>query len=78
VTATYVELVDGRVVTRDAEEWRNECMARHVLAMPLEDRREWLAEFEKKHGPEETAHLKSAMTAVHEVRRADAAAKGKK
>lgn len=75
MTATYVELVDGRVVTRDAEEWRNECLARHVLSLPLHIRRDWLADFEKKHGAKETAHLKAAITAVHEIRRANA--KGK-
>lgn len=63
---TLVELVDGRVVTRDATEWRNECLARHVLELPgVEARREWLADFEQKHGPDETDLLRQNMTAIH-------------
>ena len=33
-----------------SEQYRNECEARYVLAMPLEKRRAWLAELEKKRG----------------------------
>ena len=63
--ATLVELVDGRIVTRDAEPWRHECLARHVLAKPLAERRAWLADFERMHGAEDVAALKATMTAVH-------------
>lgn len=38
-----VTLVDGRQVPSDSEEWRLECEARAVLAMPnIEDRRNYL------------------------------------
>ena len=33
-----------------SEQYRNECEARYVLAMPLDKRRQWLAELEKKRG----------------------------
>ena len=65
MTATLVELVDGRVVTRDAEDWRDECLARHVLRLPsLDARREWLADFQKRHGEAEADRLRALMTAL--------------
>lgn len=71
VTATLVTLVDGRAVLSDAEEWRNETLARHVLSVrPLDARRAWLADFERQHGPAETEKLRSTMQLVHEKARA--------
>lgn len=32
------------------EQWRNECEARYLLAMPLAQRRNWLAQLEEKRG----------------------------
>ena len=62
----FVELIDGRMVSRCAEEWREECLARHVLQIrPLTARQEWLADFEKKRGPEAAGALKVSMTAQH-------------
>lgn len=58
-------LADGRTVPSDSPEWRDECLARHVLAKPLEQRREWLADHEKRHGPDATAALKATLTALH-------------
>lgn len=68
----YVELVDGRIVSRDAEEWRTECLARHVLAKPLPERRAWLADFERMHGAEGAERLKATMAALHAKARATA------
>ncbi len=63
-----VRLIDGQLVQSDAEAWRRETLARHVLALPsLLDRQEWLATFERKHGAGETATLKAAMTAIHQA-----------
>ena len=46
-----VTLFDGRVVCNVCEDWRAECEARHVLAMPDKQvRREYLAAVEKKRG----------------------------
>jgi hypothetical protein len=71
VTATLVELVNGQVVARDADEWRHECLARFVLELPsLAARREWLADFERKHGVDDTNALRDTMQALHEKARA--------
>lgn len=70
-SAVMVELVDGRVVTRDAAEWRNECLARHALSLPsLAARREWLADFEKLHGAADAEALRNTMQALHAKARA--------
>lgn len=40
---SLVTLHDGRQVPSDSEEWRHECEARHIIAMPtLEQRRQHL------------------------------------
>jgi hypothetical protein len=65
MTAMFVELVDGRLVTRDAPQWRDECLARYTLSKPLTERRAWLTDFEKRHGREDTERLMDVMKAVH-------------
>ena len=61
-TATYVQLIDGKVVMSDAAKWRDECLARHVLNLPtLAQRQAWLADFEKRHGAADTEALKYRM-----------------
>ena len=63
--ATLVELVNGEIVTRDAEEWRAECLARHVLQLPSKAARvEWLVEYEKRHGEAARVELQDVMRAV--------------
>ena len=70
MTATLVQLIDGRFVQSDAETWRSECLARHVLALrTLAERRAWLADFERRHGAAEAAHLRDAMQQVHAARK---------
>ena len=67
-----VELIDGRMVSRCAEEWRHECLARHVIGLPnLAARREWLVDFEKKHDAAQTEALKATMTALHQGQQTD-------
>ena len=62
MTATLVELIDGRFVMSDAAEWRDECLARHVLNLPtIAERRAWLADFEKRHGMADAEALKERM-----------------
>ncbi len=63
--ATLVELIDGRIVQSDAEAWRLECFARHLLHLPLPERQAWLADHEDRHGAADTRALKDAMTAIH-------------
>jgi len=63
--ATLVELVNGEIVTRDAEEWRAECLARHVLQLPSKAARvEWLLEYGNRHGEAARLELQDVMTAV--------------
>lgn len=69
-SAAYVELIDGRVVMRDAEEWRAECEARYVLSLqPLEKRRAWIADIERKRGKAAADALRAGMTMVFEAGR---------
>ena len=62
MTATLVQLINGEFVQSDAEAWRAECLARFVLDLPtLGERRAFLADFEKRHGAEDTERLKYQM-----------------
>lgn len=66
---TSVTLIDGSKVSTSSPEWRDECLARHVLALPnLTQRRAWLADFEKRHGVEITDALKHGMQAAHKCK----------
>lgn len=65
-----VQLNDERTVCSSCPEWRRECEARDVLAKPLEARREYLAEVEKKRGKPAADELKAAITAEWERRKA--------
>ena len=65
-----VTLIDGQIVTSDADAWRDECLARHLLRLPLPERRAWLADFEVKHGAGDTGRLKATMQALHAKARA--------
>ncbi len=56
--APMVTLFDGRQVASDSEEWRAECEARHLLAMPLGQRAETLAVIQEKRGAVATKALK--------------------
>lgn len=68
--AEYVELINGEFVRRDAETWRDECLARHVLNIKsLSARQAWLFDFEKKHGPAEAQKLRGGMTLIWEKER---------
>lgn len=59
---TLVQLINGEWVHSDAEAWRDECLAKYVLALPtLIERRAWLADFEKRHGAGEAERLKYQM-----------------
>ena len=62
MTAMLVQLINGEFVQSDAKEWAAECLARFVLDLrTLAERRAWLADFEKRHGAEETERLKCQM-----------------
>lgn len=66
--STYIELINGKIVTRDAEEWRDECLARWVLQYGRGDadnglarRRRWLADYEDRHGKAAADKLKAGI-----------------
>lgn len=61
-----VQLADGRHVATDSAEFKVECLARHVLRLrTLDERRAWIADFEKRAGALAAADLMTAMQAVH-------------
>ena len=57
------QLSDGRTVCTWCREWLIECEARHLLKMPLADRRAALTGREQKRGSVE--ELKKVMTLIH-------------
>lgn len=63
-------LIDGREVASDSEEWRHECEARCIAALPtLADRRAWLEDLEHKRGREAAERLRATMRALWAERR---------
>lgn len=65
-----VTLLDGRQVDSASEEWRHECEARMVAARPsLAQRREYLAEVERRRGAAAAEQLRQTMKQLWEARR---------
>jgi len=60
-------LSDGRTVCTWCRDWMVECEARHLLAMPLAERRDGLAALEQKRGSVEK--LKAVMVLIHSQKR---------
>jgi hypothetical protein len=60
-----VKLADGRMVCTWCNDWTIECEARHLLRMPLAERRAALAAREKKRRPNAIEELKKAMVLIH-------------
>lgn len=66
---TVVRLLDGREVAADSAEWRHECEARAIAALPtLADRRAWLEGIEKKRGKAAADALRGTMRRLWETR----------
>ncbi len=65
-----VKLHDGRTVGSWSEEWRLECEAKYLMAMPLEKRRAQLAIREEKRGREAVNRLRDVMLSMHRVAKA--------
>lgn len=64
---TTVRLIDGREVDSASGEWKHECEARAIAALPtLEERRAWLDSLEKKRGKEAVDRLRETMKALWE------------
>lgn len=55
-------LLDSREVPADSEEWRHECEARAIAALPtLADRRAWLEGIEARRGKADADRLRETM-----------------
>lgn len=64
-----VTLINGREVDSSSEEWRHECEARAILALPDKPQRvAWLESLEHKRGKPEVARLRRTMLALHEAK----------
>lgn len=65
-----VTLHDGRVVCNYCPDYKDECLARHVLALPTkQERREFLAACGQKHGHDAVNRLADLVRAVWEAGR---------
>lgn len=65
-----VTLHDGRVVCTYCPDYKDECMARHILAMPTrEERRQYLTRWAEKHGQADGLRLGDLVRSVWEARR---------
>jgi len=60
-----VTLRDGSTVCSSCPEWLIECEARHLLSMPLAERRAELANRQKKRGVAAVEALKNVMLDLH-------------
>ena len=65
-----VTLHDGRVVCNTCQDFKDECLARHVLALPTKhERREFLAAWGQKHGQVAGNRLADLVRSVWEAGR---------
>lgn len=64
-----VKLIDGRQVCNICPDWKLECEARQLLALPLAKRRATLDGFERARGKASVDELRAVMTAVHAARK---------
>lgn len=60
-----VTLHDGRVVCSYCPDWKQECLAREILAMPFADRKVRLDGMEKAHGKSVVDGLKEVIRGVY-------------
>jgi ATP-dependent DNA ligase len=63
------QLSDGRAVCTWCWDWLVECEARHLLAMPLRERRAALQAREQQRSEDQMRTLKTAMARIHAQRR---------
>ena len=65
-----VKLIDGRHVCDFCPDWKLECEARELLALPLAKRQGRLAKLDETRGKASTDQLRAVMTAVFNARKA--------
>ena len=71
MNSLYVELVGGEIVTRDAEEWRHECEAKHLLSIkPRSAAQAEISEIEKRRGKAATDRLRATMNQIVKTKKA--------
>ena len=59
---TVVTLLDGRQADSASDDWRHECEARAIAALPtLAERRAWLESLEKRRGTDAVQRLRDTM-----------------
>lgn len=74
VNVPQARLLDGREVDSASEEWRHECEARAIAALPsLAERRAWLEDLERKRGAAAVERLRATMRQLWEARTRGAA-----
>lgn len=65
-----VKLADGREVDSSSEDYRHECEARAIAALPtLAQRREWMQALEHRRGKAEADRLRTTMTALWKAKK---------
>lgn len=60
---------DMAVVSGDTENFRRECEARYVLAMPKEQRKPWLDSIGKRRGVEAQKYLEAEVIRQYRLRK---------
>lgn len=69
IAGRTVTLLDGREVDSASEEWRHESEARAIAALrPLDVRRAWLEDVERKRGKAEADRLRATMDRLWDAR----------
>lgn len=64
---TAATLIDGREVDTASPDWRHECEARAITALPtLAERRAWLADLERRRGHAAAERLRETMRKLWE------------
>jgi hypothetical protein len=64
IETSPVTLRDGRVVCSSCECWRHECEARHVLAKPNDEKRDYLEAIGENRGEAARQELRQEMIAI--------------
>lgn len=69
IAGRTVTLLDGREVDSASEPWRHECEARAIAELrPIEARRAWLEDIERKRGKPEADRLRATMGRLWDAR----------
>jgi hypothetical protein len=69
MTNPLVALHDGRLVDPMGQDWQIECLAQWLLGKPLEERRQFLANWERSRKSAVVKQLRDVMTSLHRQRR---------